>query len=47
MKNLGANDELVCKVAEIFAGQHGVPEVGVEFLEACPRFWRVSFPPTN
>jgi hypothetical protein len=28
-------------------GANGVAEVGVEFAEPSPRFWRVSFPPAD
>jgi hypothetical protein len=45
--NIVTNDELVCTVMDINPGQIGVPEVGVEFAQPNPRFWRVSFPPVD
>jgi hypothetical protein len=47
IKNLATNEELSCEVADINPGKNDVPEIGVAFAEACPRFWRVSFPPTD
>jgi len=40
-------EELPCTV--IFLGQKesGKTEVGVEFIEASPLFWRVAFPPAD
>jgi len=46
VKNLATNEEMNCKVADINPGSN-LPEVGVEFAEACPRFWRVAFPPSD
>jgi len=47
IKNLATNEELVCKVVDIDPGQNDGPEIGVAFNEPCPRFWRVSFPPSD
>lgn len=47
MKNLGTNEELLCKVIDINPGRLAIPEIGVAFTEPCPRFWRVSFPPED
>jgi hypothetical protein len=47
MKNLATNEEINCKVVDISPGHETLPEVGVEFAEACSRFWRVTFPPTD
>ena len=46
-KHLMTTEELDCNVVDINKGNSGVTEVGVEFLEACPHFWRVSFPPPD
>lgn len=47
MTNIGTAEEIVCKVMDVNTGNSGAPEIGVEFAEPCPRFWRVSFPPTD
>ena len=47
LKNLITMEEILCTVVDVSMGTHGEPEVGVEFAEQCPRFWRVSFPPTD
>jgi hypothetical protein len=47
IKNLATNEELDCTVIDINPGDSSIPEVGVEFSEPCPRFWRVSFPPED
>jgi hypothetical protein len=47
LNNPATNEQLDCKVVEIFAGQEGIPEVAVEFSSPCARFWRVTFPPVD
>ncbi len=47
LKNLATTEEIVCTVMDINPGANGTPEVGIEFAEACARFWRVSFPPSD
>lgn len=47
MKNLATNEEMGCKVMDINPGHTSLPEIGVEFAESCPQFWRVSFPPVD
>jgi hypothetical protein len=47
IKNLATNEELNCTVVDINPRSTAVQEVGVEFAESCPRFWRVSFPPVD
>lgn len=47
LSNLVTKEEIVCTVVDINSGNDGEPEIGVEFAEACPRFWRVSFPPAD
>jgi len=41
------NEEMSCTVVDINPGNTAIPEVGVEFSEPCPHFWRVSFPPAD
>ncbi len=47
LKNMGTGEEAHCTVMDVNEGPNGVPEVGVEFDEANPQFWRVSFPPAD
>lgn len=43
--NLTTEQDLPCKVVFQGANREGQNQIAVEFLEACPRFWRVNFPP--
>ncbi|HUL32982.1 MAG TPA: hypothetical protein VL128_03805 [Candidatus Eisenbacteria bacterium] len=45
--NAKTGEEVRCLVVDVNEGPSGTPEVGVEFTEANPRFWRVSFPPSD
>ena len=45
--NVATGEEEQCVVVDVNEGANGVPEVGVEFAAPNPRFWRVSFPPTD
>ena len=47
LSNMATSEEIACTVIDINAGADGTTEVGVEFSETCPRFWRVSFPPAD
>jgi len=47
LRNVVTGEEVVCKVVDLNPGASGLAEIGVEFAEANPRFWRVSFPPTD
>jgi len=47
MTNIYTKEEIICTVIDINPEQTDVPEIGVEFTQACPRFWRVSFPPAD
>lgn len=47
LKNIATGEELDCKVADINRGQEERSEVGVVFIQPCPRFWRISFPPVD
>jgi len=47
LHNLATKEEILCTVIDINTVPNGVPEVGVEFAESCPRFWRVFFPPAD
>ncbi len=45
--NIKSKQELLAEVVDIGALQDGKSEVGIEFLEPAPRFWRVAFPPED
>lgn len=47
VRNVITGEEASCKVVDLSPGANGVAEIGVEFAEPNPRFWRVSFPPTD
>lgn len=49
LQNLTTTEEINCTVVDVdvSSGAAGEQEVGVEFAEECPRFWRVSFPPAD
>jgi PilZ domain len=40
-------EELPCRVVYIGPREKGRAEVGLEFIEASPLFWRIAFPPTD
>jgi len=45
--NPATTEELPCKVVFIGRKSEGKSEVGVEFAEASPLFWRINFPPED
>lgn len=45
--NPTTTEELPCKVVFIGRKGDGNTEVGVEFAEASPLFWRINFPPED
>ena len=47
VRNVITGEETPCKVVDLSPGTNGVGEVGVEFAQPNPRFWRVSFPPAD
>jgi hypothetical protein len=47
IRNVKSGEELQGEVVDVGAEQAGKFEVGVEFLEASPRFWRIAFPPED
>ena len=46
MTNVVTSENILCMVIDKNASATGTPELGVEFAEPCPHFWRVSFPPS-
>ena len=47
LKNVTTGEEVVCEVVDLNPGGSGLAEIGVEFAQANPQFWRVSFPPAD
>jgi hypothetical protein len=47
VRNLSSNEQLQAAVAAAGFMQSGKSEIGIEFLEPAPRFWRISFPPED
>ncbi len=45
--NLKTAEELPCRIAFVGQGEAGRSEVGVEFSEPSPLFWRITFPPED
>ena len=45
--NSKSADEQACTVVWIGKFSEGKTEVGLEFLEPAPRFWRITFPPED
>jgi hypothetical protein len=46
--NANTEEQLSCRVVDISSNsESGMTEVGMEFIEPAPKFWRVSFPPLN
>ena len=47
IKNLQTMEQLVCRVVHLGAEQLGKREVGIEYENPSPRFWRITFPPSD
>ena len=47
LKHKKTQEELVCRVINSSPEQSGRFEVGVEFEQPAPRFWRIAFPPSD
>jgi hypothetical protein len=47
VRNLATAEQTACLVKDMTAGKNGVTEVGLEFADPHPRFWRISFPPAD
>jgi hypothetical protein len=47
IKNIQTMEELVCRVVNLGPDQSGKREVGIEFEQPSPRFWRIAFPPAD
>jgi hypothetical protein len=47
IKNGHTLEQLVCRVVHLGPEQTGKREVGIEFENPAPRFWRIAFPPSD
>lgn len=47
LTNRRTKEEQICRVATVSPGTAGKSQVGVEFLNPSPDFWRISFPPED
>ncbi len=47
IKNVQTMEQLVCRVVNLGPDQTGKREVGIEFEQPSPRFWRIAFPPSD
>ena len=47
IKNVKTQEELYCLVVTVRPNSSCKAEVGIEFIEPSPRFWRISFPPED
>ena len=47
LKNVKTQEELSCRVVHIGSHQSGKTEVGIQFDQPAPRFWRIAFPPPD
>ena len=45
--NVKSKAELLAEIVDVGDTHGGKAEVGIEFLEPAPRFWRVAFPPED
>ena|SRR5205809_4627540 len=47
LRNSRTGEEVACRVVYVSPHESEKRQVGVDFMEPCPRFWRISFPPAN
>jgi hypothetical protein len=47
VSNRSTNKSLECRVVYLGNPSSGKIQMGVEFVEACPQFWQVDFPPDD
>jgi hypothetical protein len=47
MQHSGTKQEQECHVAFLGPVRTGKAEIGLEFSDSCPTFWRVAFPPED
>jgi hypothetical protein len=47
LRNSRTGEEIACRVVYVSPHQSEKRQVGVDFMNPCPRFWRISFPPSD
>ncbi len=47
LRNSKTGEEVSCRVVYVSPHLLDKKEIGVELMEPCPRFWGISFPPSN
>jgi hypothetical protein len=47
LRNSRTGEEVACRVVYLSPHETEKRQVGVDFMEPCPRFWRISFPPPD
>jgi len=47
LRNSRTGEEVVCRVVYVSPHESEKRQVGVDFMNPCPRFWRISFPPPD
>jgi len=47
LRNSTTGEEIACRVVYVSPHESEKRQVGVDFIEPCPRFWPISFPPSD
>ena len=47
LRNSRTGEEVSCRVVYVSPHESEKRQVGVDFTKPCPRFWRISFPPSD
>jgi hypothetical protein len=47
LMNRATKEEQICRVANLGTSSGGKTQIGIEFLNPSPEFWRISFPPED
>ena len=47
LRNSTTGEEIACRVVYVSPHESEKRQEGVDFIEPCPRFWRISFPPSD
>jgi len=47
LRNERTGEEVACRVVYLSPHESEKRQAGVDFMNPCPRFWRISFPPPD
>jgi hypothetical protein len=47
LRNARTGEDVACRVVYVSPHESEKRQVGVDFMKPCPRFWRISFPPSD